>query len=133
MSLSFWDKWYCNLVSEQMYWVRTLSSSFTSHFNSIFQILGLTYYYYFMTRNPSKTGHFVYPPLLGKSRICVKRPLHTDRIILRLRSQAGPKKLFASKGIRTLDFIGLPQRPMPLPLELHLLRKSLSHMRVIKY
>jgi hypothetical protein len=59
----------------------------------------------------------VYPPLLGKPRTHVKRPLHTDRVILRLRRRAGPKELFALKGIRTLDLMKLPQRPRPLPLE----------------
>jgi len=59
----------------------------------------------------------VYPPLSGKSRIRVKHPLHTDRVILRLRQQVGPKELLAPKGIRTLDLMELPQRPMPLSLE----------------
>jgi hypothetical protein len=35
----------------------------------------------------------------------------------RFRRQAGPKKLFTPKRIRTLDLKGLPQRPRPLPLE----------------
>jgi hypothetical protein len=59
----------------------------------------------------------VYPPLLGKSRTHVKSPLHTDQVIFRLRRRAGPKELFALKGIRTLDLMELPQRPRPLPLE----------------
>jgi len=58
-----------------------------------------------MTRTPPRQGYFVYPPLSGKPQTDVKRPLHTDR--------ASPKKLFAPKEIRTLDLMGLPQRPKP--------------------
>jgi hypothetical protein len=62
-------------------------------------------------------GHFVYQPLSGKLRTRAKRPLHTDRVILRFRRRASPKELFAPKEIRTLDLMGLPQRPMPLTLK----------------
>jgi hypothetical protein len=54
-----------------------------------------------MTRNPSKEGHFVYPLLSDKLRTYVKHSLYTDRVIFR----AGPKELFASKEIRTLDLM----------------------------
>jgi len=59
----------------------------------------------------------MYPPLSGKPRTYVKRPFHTDWVILWFCQRAGSKELFAPKEIRTLDLIGLPQRPMPLPLE----------------
>jgi len=73
--------------------------------------------YIYMTRTPPKQSHFMYQPLSGKPWTRVKRPLYTDQIILRFRLQAGPKELFAPKEIRTLDLMGLPQRPKPLSLE----------------
>jgi hypothetical protein len=54
----------------------------------------------------------VYPLLSGKPRTYVKRPLLTDRVILRL-----ALKNFALKGIRILDLMELSQRPKPLPPE----------------
>lgn len=68
-------------------------------------------------RIPSRQGHFVYPLMSSKPRIRVKRHLHTDQVILQLCWWAGLKKLFAPKGIQILDLMGLPQKPMPLPLE----------------
>jgi hypothetical protein len=37
-------------------------------------------FFFSMTRNPSKVGHFVYPLLLSKPWTRVKHPLHTDKI-----------------------------------------------------
>jgi hypothetical protein len=52
-----------------------------------------------------------------KKVISCTHPFHMNRIILRLRQQADPKKLFTPKKIRTLEFMGLPQKPRLLPLE----------------
>jgi hypothetical protein len=41
---------------------------------------GTTIFFFSMTRNPSKVGHFVYPLLLSKPWTRVKHPLHTDKI-----------------------------------------------------
>jgi hypothetical protein len=51
-------------------------------------------------------SYFLYPLLSGKPRTHVKRPLHTNRVILQLRRRADPKELFTPKGIRTLDLMG---------------------------
>jgi hypothetical protein len=92
-----------------------LSSIFFYFF--IFLFLFLFFYLFLMTRNPYKAKPLRVPTLSGEPRTRIKRPLHTDRVILQLRQWAGSKKLFAPKEIRTLDIIGLPQRPRPLPLE----------------
>ena len=55
--------------------------------------------FFFKTRNPSKTGHFVCPPMSGKPRTRIKYLLHTYWKILRLCQRASPKNLFAPKGI----------------------------------
>jgi hypothetical protein len=62
--------------------------------------------------------HFVYPLLLGKSWIRVKRPFHTNRVIPHLCQQADLKELFAPKEIRTLDLMDYHiTKIKPLPLE----------------
>jgi hypothetical protein len=43
------------------------------------------------------TSHFVYPFFSSKPRIRVKRPLHTNQVILKLCQQAGRKELFAPR------------------------------------
>jgi hypothetical protein len=73
--------------------------------------------FFLWRRTPPKQGHFVYILLSGKLQTHVKRPLHTDRVKLRLRWRVSPKQLFTPKGIQTLDLMGLPQRPRLLPLE----------------
>jgi hypothetical protein len=80
-------------------------------------LLECTSFLFLFLRTPPRQSHFLYPPLLGKPRTRVKCLLHTDRIILRLHWRAGPKELFAPKGIQTSNFIGLQQRQRPLPLE----------------
>jgi len=70
----------------------------------------------------------VYPPMSSKPRTHVKRPFHTDRVILLLHQWAGPKKLFVPKKIRTLDLMRLPQKPRPpLPLEPKVSRLTKVH------
>ena len=58
----------------------------------------------------------MYPLLLGKPQTRVKRPLHTDRVILRLWQQAGPKKLFAPKRFQALDLMECQQDQCPYHL-----------------
>jgi len=36
------------------------------------------FFFFFLMRTSLRRGHFIYPPLLGKSRTRVKLPLHTD-------------------------------------------------------
>jgi hypothetical protein len=61
-----------------------------------------------MMRNPFKAVHIVYLPPSNKLRTRAKRPLHTDRVILRLRCRADPKGIW--------DLIEMPLRRRPLPL-----------------
>jgi hypothetical protein len=101
-------------------WITLFYLAFHTHINAILALVMVPDPWnmtgnFLMTRNPFKAGHFVYPPLSGKPRTRVKRSLHTDWIILQLHRQADPKKLFASKRIRILDLMGLPQRPRSLP------------------
>jgi predicted neutral ceramidase superfamily lipid hydrolase len=87
--------------------VRAIRSLSLVYFLSLFFFF---FFFFLMTRNPSK-AYFVYLPLTGKPRTHVELLLHTNRVILRLCWRAGPKELFAFKGIRTLDLMRLPQRP----------------------
>jgi hypothetical protein len=106
---NFWDVWEANMTSI------LLCKQII-----ILIILILIFIYLFIYLwwgTPPRQGHFGYPSMSGKLRTCVKRPLHTDRVILRLRRRVGLKKLCIPKGIRTLDLMGLPQRLRPLPLE----------------
>jgi len=64
-----------------------------------------------MTRNPSKAGSLFVPTLLDKPQTRVKCPIHTDRVIHRLRRRTGSKELLTRKRIRTLYLMRLPQRP----------------------
>jgi hypothetical protein len=43
------------------------------------------------------TSHFVYPLFSGKPWIRVKRPFHTNQVILKLCQQADRKELFAPR------------------------------------
>jgi hypothetical protein len=59
----------------------------------------------------------MYPPLSDKPQNRAKHLLYRDQVILRLHQLAGPKKLFSSKGIQTLNLMEMLPRPRPLPLE----------------
>jgi hypothetical protein len=73
----------------------------------------------------------MYPLLLGKLRTHVKHPFHLDRLILWFCRRAGPKELFAPKGIRTLDLMRLSQRPRPLPQGVGLYNRGFPHVSLV--
>jgi hypothetical protein len=74
------------------------------------------YIYIYYDKKPLQ-GRATYPPLLSKSRIHTKRPIHTEWVILWLCWRADPNELFPPKGIPILDLMEMPPRPRPLPLK----------------